>query len=397
MDADIIGLMEIENDGYASDSAIQDLVNGLNAAAPQGHIYAFINPGVSQIGTDAIAVGFIYRLETVSPVGNAAILDSRVDSRFIDTKNRPALAQTFDESSSGARLTIAVNHLKSKGSACDDVNDLDTADGQGNCNQTRTLAAQAMFDWLATDPTASNDNDFLIIGDLNAYAKEDPITAIKTAGYTDLIDSYIGANNAYSYVFNGQSGYLDHALSSPELISQISGLVEWHINADEPRALDYNVEFKSANQVISFYSDDVFRASDHDPIIVGLNLTTSESLAQSVHVADLDGSVYWLNSRRWEAEVSIRVEDDLGQPVVDAMVSGTWFAKKTQLDSCITDSNGVCSVTNQARSNNLSQTFKIDAIHHANLAYDATANYDPEADSDGSSIRLVKAVRHIWQ
>ena len=30
IDADIFGLMEIENDGYDQDSAIADLVNGLN-------------------------------------------------------------------------------------------------------------------------------------------------------------------------------------------------------------------------------------------------------------------------------------------------------------------------------------------------------------------------------
>ena len=86
-------------------------------------------------------------------------------------------------------LTVAVNHLKSKGSSCASIGDPDTGDGQGNCNLTRTKAAQALVDWLATDPTGSGDPDFLIIGDLNAYAMEDPITAIKAAGYTDLIEA----------------------------------------------------------------------------------------------------------------------------------------------------------------------------------------------------------------
>jgi uncharacterized protein len=274
MDADIIGLMEIENDGYGATSAIQDLVNGLNAAAPSGTSYAIINPGVTRIGTDEIAVGLIYRVETVAPVGSAAILTSSVDSRFDDTKNRPVLAQTFDEIATGGRLTVAVNHFKSKGSSCDAIGDPDTGDGQGNCNLTRTDAAAALADWLATDPTGSGDSNSLIIGDLNAYAKEDPITALKNRGYTDLIDSFVGAGNAYSYVFDGQSGYLDHALASTSLAGKVTGVTEWHINADEPRSLDYNVEFKTPGQRTSLYAPDAFRASDHDPVLIGLALTS---------------------------------------------------------------------------------------------------------------------------
>ena len=119
------------------------------------------------------------------PVGGYAILDATVDPRFLDTKNRPALAQTFQDNETGGIFTVVVNHLKSKGSSCDDVGDPDTGDGAGNCNLTRTLAAQALVDWLATDPTGSGDPDFLIIGDLNAYDKEDPIDAI-LAGADDL-------------------------------------------------------------------------------------------------------------------------------------------------------------------------------------------------------------------
>ena len=271
MNADIIGLMEIENDGYSANSAIQDLVNSLNSASPAGTSYRFVNTGTNGIGTDAIAVGLIYRNETVQAVGASAILDSSVDSRFNDTKNRPTLAQTFVEKASNARLTIAVNHLKSKGSSCAAIGDPDTGDGQGNCNLTRTAAAEAMVDWLATDPTNSGDSDVLIIGDLNAYAKEDPITAILAGNYTNLISTLIGPS-AYSYNFKGQSGNLDHALASATLATQVTGITDWHINADEPRVLDYNVEFKTANQVIDLYNNAPFRASDHDPVIVELNL-----------------------------------------------------------------------------------------------------------------------------
>ena len=135
MDADVIGLMEIENDGFGAESAIADLVNSLNAVAGAG-TYAYIDPGVPAIGADAIAVGFIYKPATVTPIGASAILDSSVDPQFNDDKNRPALAQTFQENATGGRFTAVVNHLKSKGSSCDSIGDPNLNDGQGNCNLT---------------------------------------------------------------------------------------------------------------------------------------------------------------------------------------------------------------------------------------------------------------------
>ena len=258
MDADVIGLMEIEN--HPTDAALQDLVSGLNDAAGAG-TYDYIATG--PIGTDAIKVAFIYKPGDVTPVGSFAILDSSVDPTFIDTRNRPALAQTFVENTTGEVLTVVVNHLKSKGSPCADIGDPDTGDGQGNCNLTRTSAAEAMVNWLLTDPTGSGDTDFMIIGDLNSYAMEDPITAIKDGGYTNLIETFVGPD-AYSYVYFGQSGYLDHALASSGLTSRVSGVTVWHINADEPSALDYNDDNHP-----DLYNPDQYRASDHDPVVVG--------------------------------------------------------------------------------------------------------------------------------
>ncbi|MEK9139252.1 MAG: endonuclease/exonuclease/phosphatase family protein, partial [Bacteroidota bacterium] len=149
--------------------------------------------------------------------------------------------------------------------------------GQGNCNQTRKMAAQALVDWLATDPTGSGDPDFLIMGDLNSYAQEDPIDTIKagsddTAGtsddYTNLISQFQGTY-AYSFVFDGQAGYLDHALANSSLSAQVTGATEWHINADEPDILDYDTSFKPAAQD-ALYEPNAYRSSDHDSVLIGL-------------------------------------------------------------------------------------------------------------------------------
>jgi uncharacterized protein len=270
LDADVIGLIEIENDGYSTTSAIAELANALNSATGTS-TWKFINPGVNKIGSDEIAVGFIYRSNKATAIGQTAILDSSVDAQFIDTKNRPALAQSFRVTSNRAIATAVVNHFKSKGSNCNDLGDADIGDGQGNCNITRTKAATALVNWLSTHPTGVNDPDYLIIGDLNAYAKEDPITQIIDAGYSDLTQQF-GGDSAYSYVFDGQAGYLDHGLASSSLTPQVLFAADWHINADEPISLDYNTEFKSAAQINNFYAADAYRSSDHDPLLISLKL-----------------------------------------------------------------------------------------------------------------------------
>ena len=275
MNADVIGIVEIENDGYGPTSAIQDLVTKLNAVAGAG-TYTFINPdtanGVNSLGTDAIKVGILYKPAKATPVGTTVTLNT---SAFINggdsaARNRGSLLQAF-QTANGERFLFNVNHLKSKGSACTDP---DTGDGQGECNIVRTNAVNELLAWFATDPTGTGDPDILIVGDLNSYAKEDPIKAFETAGFTNMVN-YFGGLEAYSYVFDGQWGYLDYAIGSPSLLAQVSGVADWHINSDEPTVLDYNTEFKTGGQIVSLYSTDPFRISDHDPVVTGLSLDSS--------------------------------------------------------------------------------------------------------------------------
>jgi predicted extracellular nuclease len=105
--------------------------------------------------------------------------------------------------------------------------------------------------------TSTGDSDVLVIGDLNAYAEEDPIDVLRNGGLTDEIDRFV--ENPYSFVFDGQSGYLDHALTTSTLSSQVSGVTEWHINADEPRILDYNLEFKGSGASPDLYTPTPYR------------------------------------------------------------------------------------------------------------------------------------------
>ena len=266
--ASVVGVIEIENDPDGELSAIDDLVDALNAAEG-AEVYDYVRTGVT--GGDAIKNGLLYRPAAVTPVGDPAVLDADAFvAPFGRPGNRPALAQTFADGD-GATFTVVVNHLKSKGSACGPGDDDPV---QGNCNGTRTAAAEALVEWLATDPTGSSDPDVLVIGDLNAYDKEDPIAALREGGLVDLVDAFEG-EFAYSYVFDGEVGYLDYALASASLADQVTGATTWHINADEPDLLDYDTQFNDP----AFFEPNPFRASDHDPILVGLALEAGDGTA----------------------------------------------------------------------------------------------------------------------
>lgn len=271
LDADVVGLIEIQNDG--DDASVADLVAGVNAILGAG-TYEYIATGF--IGTDPIKQAFIYKPAAVSPIGGFAVLDTDefVDPNGLgDPKNRPALAQTFMDNGTGGLVTVVVNHFKSKGSACGPGDDDPEA---GSCNLTRTLAAQELVDWLSGNPTGFGTGSTLIIGDLNSYDKEDPIDVLTSAGYDDLLFDLQG-ELAYSYVFDGQLGYLDYVMSSSDLGSAITGAAAWHINTDEPDILDYDTTFKRAPQD-ALYEPNEFRSSDHDPVLAGVKSDLIEAV-----------------------------------------------------------------------------------------------------------------------
>lgn len=309
IDADVFGLIEIENSD--DDAPLDALVEALNSVAGAG-TYAAIHTG--RLGTDAITTALIYKPAEVAPVGAFAVLDSTVDPDF-RANNRPALAQTFTDLESGGEVTVVVNHLKSKGSDCDALGDPDTGDGQGNCNETRVLAAEALADWLATDPTGQDTaGRELIIGDLNSYDHEDPIDALRAAGYTDLVLRDQG-EHAYSYNFDGELGYLDYALAGPALVDDVTDAAPWNINSDESALFDYNTEFKSASQ-IALWAPDPYRSSDHDPVVVGLDLTLPDTTAPTLELTADPAIIFPANGKSRTVTIDVDAADESGTVAV---------------------------------------------------------------------------------
>ncbi|KZN45573.1 ExeM/NucH family extracellular endonuclease [Pseudoalteromonas luteoviolacea] len=266
LDADVIGLLELENDGFGETSAIAELANVLTNA-DSNNTYDYVNFGTDNVGTDAIMSGIIYRTNKVKEVGTPAFTDAVP----FDYGNRPPVVQSFEDISTTDVFNVVVAHLRSKGS-CSKAEglDQDQSDGQGCWNQTRVTAVNELHAWLSSNPTSVVDEDTVILGDFNAYNMEDPISQMTTNGYANLRNVINGDATSYSYVFKGRLGSLDHAFASDSMTQKVLGVADWHINADEPVALDYNTEYKSDKHQQSLYAEHAYRSSDHDPIVIDI-------------------------------------------------------------------------------------------------------------------------------
>jgi uncharacterized protein len=264
LNADAVGLMEIQNNG---NTAVQALVDALNAFVGAGTYATIALPaGANATGTDAIRLAMIYKPARLTPLGLPL---SDTDA----VNNRPTLAQTF-VAPNGEKFSLVANHLKSKSCGGASGANNDQGDGQGCFNANRQAQAQRLRTFVAQVQAASGSNDVMLVGDFNAYAKEDPIFELTSNGYIDQIGRF--NTFGYSYVFDGSAGRLDHAIATPSMSSRVTGAAEWHINADEALAFDYNLENKQPACATCapdpYLNTNPYRSSDHDPVIVGISL-----------------------------------------------------------------------------------------------------------------------------
>ena len=124
-------------------------------------------------------------------------------------------------------------------------------------------------------------------------------------------------------------------------------------------------------------------------IVSALNVDNEAS--SGMHVADLDATTSLGRRGKWNAKVAILVVDAQGNPVTGATVSGTWSGGATGSSTCTTDSNGMCIISrNNIKQQVTSLVFTVTNITHLSLVYDATANDDPDEDSDGTEITVLK-------
>ena len=356
MDADLIGLIEIEND--ADDATLTLLVDLLNDQSEPAD-WAFISTGFK--GSDAIKNALIYRSNQVVPVGPPAILDRNVavTPAFDDRQQRPVLKQAFRHADHDDLLTVSVFHLRSKNcTAGANGGNADQEDGQGCWNALRTQSVEAFLSWLDSDPTGANTDKHLLLGDFNAHAQEDPLQRLSEAGFVnETVRSNRDDPAVYTFVFQGEAGSLDHVLASSALSRNVLGATTWPINADELPAFAYPLTLpaSSLNKPEDFYQGDAFRSSDHDPVLASIKFSRPAitdvrgSLSGSWYDVSRDGegfvfefgdnpsgpaaTVFWFTHRDgvpyWligSVEVDVERFDEIGALDIELLeVSGTGF------------------------------------------------------------------------
>lgn len=278
LDADVIGLSEIENAantvGGSYDDAVKYLVGELNTRAGSEKWDYVKAPANSAADTDVIRTAIIYKKDRVEPVGEATLLE---DERFKGTARTPLAAEFKPVADKCAAegpdsFVVVTNHFKSKGSVAN--GDKDTGDGQGNNPNVRNAHAQAVLDGLSKQPEWQKRATF-VMGDLNAYSKEDAISIFRNAGYTIPVEELNPESEwqaVASYQFSGRIGSLDHILANKHVDAQAAQT--WNINSDEPIAMEYSRRNYTGGDV--FEADNPYRSSDHDPVKVGFNLATVE-------------------------------------------------------------------------------------------------------------------------
>jgi predicted extracellular nuclease len=271
LDADVVGLMEIENSakfGHNRDAALAALVTALNDKAGAG-TWAFV-PSSTDLPSvdlqDVITNGMIYKPASVMRVDRSRALgDQSAENQAFGNAREP-IAQTFKKKNGkGDKFLFVVNHFKSKGSAGPFPGDEDTGDGQGASVTSRILQAQALRDWVPGVAAAYGAKAVVMAGDYNSYTMEDPLDVLYQAGYTDVGSRF--DPDSYSYSFSGLSGSLDHILVNDHALRMSTGADHWNINSGESVALEYS---RYNYHATNFHDPDPYRSSDHDPVVLGL-------------------------------------------------------------------------------------------------------------------------------
>jgi hypothetical protein len=110
-----------------------------------------------------------------------------------------------------------------------------------------------------------------------------------------------------------------------------------------------------------------------------------------IHVGDLDGTKGTVR-KNWNATVTITVHNASEGPVAGITVTGNWSGGTTGTASCTTNASGQCSVTSaNMSSKKASVAFTVTNLSGGSgYTYNSSSNHDPDGDSNGTSITIVR-------
>jgi predicted extracellular nuclease len=238
INADIYGLVELQK----GDDAIREIVNDLNKALPKRHYKYFSGDASSKDQK----VDFVYDENTVEPIGIPA-------ETSVELPYRKKMI-CFREKETGEKFIYSINHFKAMNT------------GGADRRENESKAVVKLYNSYRQNRSIM-ENDLLLMGDLNCYAKTEPIMVFTESNNMIDLHRAFHADSSYSYMFGGLTSYIDHAISNETLYRQVTGMAGYHINSDEDDKYTYD---KSSDKTM-------FRCSDHDPVLVGLKLDSTLS------------------------------------------------------------------------------------------------------------------------
>ncbi|GGA29480.1 endonuclease/exonuclease/phosphatase family protein [Okeania sp. KiyG1] len=275
---DIIGLQEVQdnngsnNDGtIAADETLQTLVDAIAAAGGPDYEFidnTFITDGASggQPGGN-IRTAFLYNPDRVGLVdGSVQTIGDQDSGSAFDGARLPLVA---DFEFNGQEVSVVSNHFSSKGGSAPILGveqPFDTRQEDTSVNGSldeRQAQANAVQGFVADTLTADSNANLVVLGDFNEFEFVSPLNTLEQ-NLTNLTET-LPENERYSFIFQGNSQSLDHILVSDRL-NEGAEFDIVHVNS----------EFAETNQ----------RASDHDPLIVSLNLPTPGEVIEGTRRRD---------------------------------------------------------------------------------------------------------------
>ena len=221
-----------------------------------------------------------------------------------------------------------------------------------------------------TDDTAQTDTDTVQIT-VNEAASTAPVA---DAGADQTVDLAEGATTA-DVVLDGSGSTDDGTIVA----------YQWSENSSQiATGPTPTVAFTAGVHTVTLTVTDDTAQTDTDTVQITVNPPSSGL----VYVADLDG-VGSRVGKSWVAAVTVTVLSG-GQPVAGATVDGTW-AGGTGAASCVTDGSGDCTVTSdQLDRHTETLDFTVTNVSAAELTYDPGSNADPDGDSNGTTITVLR-------
>lgn len=188
---------------------------------------------------------------------------------------------------------------------------------------------------------------------------------------------------------SGYEYYDGTSMATPH-VSAVAALV-WSAdptttNAEIRSALSATAEDLGAVGRDTSYGYGLVQAHDAIEYLVGSGGGTEGT----IHIADLDPTKT-ISKSKWTATVTVKVVDDSGAAVSGAVVTGAWSGGYTGTGTCTTGSTGTCSmVTGSMKLTATSVTYTVNNVTASGFTYDASSNTDPDGDSNGTVITIVK-------